>query len=339
LVETFVDPKRFRGTCYKAAGWEALGQTQGYERCGQDFYLDTQHPKELWVRPLGAKALAQLGARELPPELTVGGPVLPPLPPVKTPQMESLWRYARQGLTDPRRPKGVRHPIASLVALATLAVAAGCQGPHAIAEFAQSLNHGQRRRSRCYPRRGTRRQFDVPCERTFERMLKVIDADQLRQVYSDWMAGMDPLPLKVMHLDGKVLRNADPAPARLQEDTVLAQAARTVDTPPELQKPKAEQALTLVNFQTPEQRLIDQIAVPQDTNEEAAVAAHLSQMDLTGVLIIADAAHTVKANCRQITQMKGGDYLFFLKANQPLALAKAKQLLPGKLPPSGPVAG
>jgi hypothetical protein len=39
-----------------------------------------------------------------------------------------------------------------------------------------------------------------------------------------------------------------------------------VDTPPELQKPKAEQALTLVNFQTPEQRLIDQIAVPQDTN-------------------------------------------------------------------------
>jgi hypothetical protein len=337
LVETFVDPNRFRGTCYKAAGWEALGQTQGYERCGQDFYLDTQHPKELWVRPLGAKALAQLGARELPSELTAGGPVLPPLPPVKTLQMESLWRYARRELTDPRSPKGVRHPITSLVCIATLAVAAGCQGPHAIAEFAKSLNHGQRRRLRCPPRRGTRRQFDVPCERTFERMLKVIDADQLRQVYSNWMAEMDPQPLKVLHLDGKVLRNADPAPARLQEDRVLAQAARMVDTPLELQKPKAQKALTWVNFQTPEQRLIDQIAVPQDTNEEAAVAAHLSQMDLAGVLIIADAAHTVKANCRQITQMKGGDYLFFLKGNQPVALAKAQQLLPGKLPPSGPV--
>ena len=56
LVETFVDPNRFRGTCYKAAGWETPGQTPGFERCGQDFYLDTQHPKELWVRPLGAKA-------------------------------------------------------------------------------------------------------------------------------------------------------------------------------------------------------------------------------------------------------------------------------------------
>jgi hypothetical protein len=67
------------------------------------------------VRPLGAKALEQLGARELPSELTAGRPALPPLPPVKTPQMESLWRYARRGLSDPRSPKGVRHPITSLV--------------------------------------------------------------------------------------------------------------------------------------------------------------------------------------------------------------------------------
>lgn len=136
------------------------------------------------MRPLGTKALEQLGVRELPLELTAERPALPPLPPIKTPQMEPLWRYARQRLTDPRSPKGMRHPIASLVCLATLAVASGCPGPHAIAEFAKSLNHGQRRRLRCPPRRGTRRQFDAPCERTFERMLNVIDADQLRQVYS-----------------------------------------------------------------------------------------------------------------------------------------------------------
>lgn len=29
FVETFVDPGRFRGTCYRAAGWHALGQTTG----------------------------------------------------------------------------------------------------------------------------------------------------------------------------------------------------------------------------------------------------------------------------------------------------------------------
>jgi len=100
-------------------------------------------------------------------------------------------------------------------------------------------------------------------------------------------------------------------------------------------KPKADKALTLVNFQTTEQRLVDQVAVPQDTNEEAAVAAHLPKMDLAGVCLTADAAHTTKANCRQLTQGNGAEFLLFLKGNQPLALAKAEQLLPGTLPPSG----
>ena len=129
--------------------------------------------------------------------------------------------------------------------------------------------------------------------------------------------------------------NADPAPARLEEDPALVEAAASVDTPAEEQKPKAEKALTLVNFQTPSQRLVDQVAVPPDTNEEAAVAAHLPKMDLTGVLVIGDAAHTVKANGQWITQQKGGDYLFFLQKNQPKAFAKAQQLLLGVLSPSG----
>ncbi|SRR6266542_2412746 len=335
LVETFVDPQRFRGTCYQAAGWEALGKTRGFERCGQDYYIDNEHPKELWVRPLSAQALAQLRAVELAAELTDGPPPLPPPSPVATGLMDSLWAFARKGLKELRKPKGLRHPLATMVAIGALAVAAGCQGPHAIAEFARSLNHGQRRRLRCWPRPGTRRQFDVPCERTFYRLFEVIDPDQLRRVFCDWMASLDPKPVKVLHLDGKVLKNADPAPARLQHDQALAQAAASLDTPVDLQKPKAEKALTLVNFQSPEQRLIDQIAVPSDTNEEAAVAAHLHKMDLAGVIVIGDAAHTTKANCRLLTQQKGADYLLFLKGNQPTALAKAQHLLAGDFPPSG----
>lgn len=335
LVETFVDPQRFRGTCYQAAGWLALGKTQGFERCGQDFYLDTKHPKELWVHPLGQKALEQLRAPELAPQLSGSARPLPPPLPVSTAQMDALWHYVKQHLKDPRSRRGVRHPLASMVCIATLAVAAGCQGPHAIAEFAKSLNHGQRRRLRCRPTPGARRQFDVPCERTFYRLLEIIPPDELLRTYSEWMAKIDPEPLRVLHMDGKVLKNADPAPPRLKEDSALAEAALAVDTPQELQKPKAEKALTLVNFQTPMQKLIDQIAVPQDTNEEAAVAAHLPKINLCGVLLIGDAAHTTKANCKQITQAQGGDYLFFLKGNQPNALAKAQQLLLGNTPPSG----
>jgi len=29
FVETFIDPERFRGTCYRAANWILLGQTTG----------------------------------------------------------------------------------------------------------------------------------------------------------------------------------------------------------------------------------------------------------------------------------------------------------------------
>jgi hypothetical protein len=336
LVETFVDPERFQGTCYRAANWQALGRTRGFARRGRDYYTDTQHPKELWVYPLARSALRQLRAPVLAEGLRAGGHCPPPPVPVQTAQLSSLAAFVRQHVRDPRDARGVRHSIGSVVATATLAVAAGCPGPHAMAEFARSLNHGQRRRLGCRPRPGTRRQFDVPCERTFSRLLAVIPSAQLCRAFADWMATLDPQPLTVLHLDGKVVRHADPAPPRLAQDPALAEAAAALDTPADQQKPKAEKALTLVNFQTPNQRLIDQIAVPQDTNEEAAVAAHLPRMELTGVLVIGDAAHTTKANCRHLTQEQGADYLFFLKGNQPHAYAKAQQLLAGALPPSGP---
>jgi hypothetical protein len=335
-METFVDPQRFKGTCYKAAGWQLLGPTQGFERTWQDFYTDTQHPKEVWMRALSPEALEQLQAPELPPALANPSGPLPPPCPVATAQLGSLWECFRLGMLEPRKPKGIRHKLAGLLTIVALAVAAGCQGPHAIAEFAKSLNHGQRRHLRCRPRRGTRAQFDVPSERTFRRLLKKVDSDQLKDVLVGWMRSQDPAALKVLHLDGKVVKNAQPAPARPQAAAAEAAAPpQPSEIPVELQKPKADKALTLVNFVTSQQRLIDQIAVPQDTNEEAAVAALLPRMDLAGVCVTADAAHTTKANCRQLTQNNGADYLLFLKANQPLALAKAEQLLPGTLPPSG----
>ena len=60
LLETFIEPERFRGTCYRAASWTYLGLTTGR---GKD--APTQQPnrslKELWVYPLGADFRRQLG--------------------------------------------------------------------------------------------------------------------------------------------------------------------------------------------------------------------------------------------------------------------------------------
>jgi hypothetical protein len=335
VAETFVDPQRFRGTCYRAAGWEQLGPTQGYERDWQDFYTDTQHPKQLWVCALGPGALEQARAPELPLALADPQGPLPPACPVPTQRLDSLWGCFHQCLTDPRKPQGVRHKLACCLTLIALAVAAGCRGPHAIAEFVRSLTHPQRRRLRCRPRRGRPREYEVPCERTFRRLLPKLDAEQLKAVLVAWMQAEDRAALQVVHADGKVLKNAQPAPPRSAAQQAMAAAAPPCEIPAELQKPKADKALMLINFQTTDQRLVDQVAVPQDTNEEATLAAHLPQMDLTGVCLTTDAAHLTKANGRQLTQNNGAEFFIFLKANQPTALAKAEQLLPGTLPPSG----
>ena len=336
VMETFVDPQRFHGTCYKAAGWQRLGPTQGFERSWQDFYTDTQHPKELWVCPVGETSLDQLRAAALPPAWVDPKPPWPPPCPVPAAALPSLWECFHQQMTDPRKRRGVRHKLASLLTLMALAMAAGCKGPHSIAEFANTLNHGQRRRLRCRPRRGHPRTYDVPCERTFRRLLKRIDPEQLQNVLAGWMQRRAPAPT-VVHVDGKTLKNTQPAPAQIQPPELTPD--EPCEIPLELQAPKADQALMLVNFQTTDQLLIAQVAVPRNTNEQAAVAAHLPQMDLAGVCVTADAAHTTKANCRQLTQNNGADFFLVLKAKQPTALAKAEQLLPGDFPPSGRVAG
>ena len=54
LMETFVDPLHFEGTCYRAAGWRYLGRTtgQGLLREGCQY---TTSPKLMYVRPLVQK--------------------------------------------------------------------------------------------------------------------------------------------------------------------------------------------------------------------------------------------------------------------------------------------
>jgi len=51
LMETFVDPARFRGISYQAAGWTCLGQTtgRGLRRPGRDYSTTV---KMIYVRPL-----------------------------------------------------------------------------------------------------------------------------------------------------------------------------------------------------------------------------------------------------------------------------------------------
>jgi hypothetical protein len=61
LAETFVDPARFRGTCYRAANWVCLGPTQGAGKRGNR-YRRHGVPKLVFVYPLHARARERLAA-------------------------------------------------------------------------------------------------------------------------------------------------------------------------------------------------------------------------------------------------------------------------------------
>jgi hypothetical protein len=61
LAETFVDPTRFRGTCYRAANWRCLGPTQGAGKRGNRYHRHGV-PKLVFVYPLHRQARDRLAA-------------------------------------------------------------------------------------------------------------------------------------------------------------------------------------------------------------------------------------------------------------------------------------
>jgi hypothetical protein len=60
LLETFVEIPRHRGTCYRAANWRYLGETQGRGKC--DVAHRAQLPRKgVYVYPLVAEFRRALG--------------------------------------------------------------------------------------------------------------------------------------------------------------------------------------------------------------------------------------------------------------------------------------
>ena len=60
LLETFIEPQRFRGTCYRAANWIYLGLTAGLGKDARS-RVPNRSFKPLWVYPLRPDFRRQLG--------------------------------------------------------------------------------------------------------------------------------------------------------------------------------------------------------------------------------------------------------------------------------------
>lgn len=68
LIETFVDPQRFKATCYKAANWQRVGRTQGSTKAGVGFRYHG-NPKEIYLYVIEPRFRQKIGCSQQPDRL------------------------------------------------------------------------------------------------------------------------------------------------------------------------------------------------------------------------------------------------------------------------------
>jgi hypothetical protein len=294
LVESFVDPERYQGTCYQAANWQPLGRTAGWARAGRDYYQKHDRPKELWVQPLHPKAVEWLRADELPEALAAFAREAPPRNRLGVSALTGLITVFSQ-LADPRRGAGRRHRLDCVLATAAVGVLAGARTLADLAAIGAELSQPQLRALRAWLNPKTQRR-EAPSESTFQRVLSAVAADQLDQLIGQWLLA-DGAELPLLCVDGKTL--------------------------------KGTEGLHLFSaFCGTQETVVAQIAVPEKTNEIPLLPLLLQAVPLAGTLVTADALHTQSDTARYLVQERDADYLLVVKANQPGLRDQCARLFP-----------
>ena len=188
------NPALYRGNCYRAAGWEEAGETRGYAR-RRGGWEEHGCRKRVFVKPLAKAARTALSGGAEPSEWGCSAGRAPP-----PGRMRSLYDFLRS-VPDHRSARGVRHRLATVLAVALASKLAGVRGVTAIAEFADRLTQAQlvAVRARLSPSTGRR----VPPSRTsFHRILSELDPDKLERALREW-AALGGTPGAPVAVDGK----------------------------------------------------------------------------------------------------------------------------------------
>ncbi len=197
-------------------------------------------------------------------------------------------------VSDPRDPRGVRHPVTAIIAVGLAAVIAGARSFTAIGEWVADATDATLRELGVT---GTAR----PEESTIRRLFARLDADVLDRVLGAfvWTRTREVDGRRVIAIDGKTVRGA-----RTREQAAphlvaaLDQAAGTV---------------------------LGQLQVTEKSNEIPCVRTLLACFDLSGAVVSVDAMHTQTETATAITAA-GGDYVLTVKANTPTLHSQLKQL-------------
>jgi predicted transposase YbfD/YdcC len=198
---------------------------------------------------------------------------------------------------DPRMPRGIRHQLNTILALAVGAVMAGCRSFTAIGEWAAGASE------QVLSALGAQ---SAPSESTMRRCLQLVDGDQLDSAIGFWAAGQtEPAGTghRLVAVDGKRVRGS--GSGSLDARHLLAALDHT-------------HAVVLA-----------QREVGCTTNEITEFAPLLDDVDLTNAVVTADALHTQKAHADYLVLQRGAHYLLTVKDNQP-GLSTQLKTLPWK---------
>lgn len=284
-VETFVDHNRFKGTCYRAAGWVPLGKTSGFGRKSGIYYYHGE-TKTVFLKPLYKDAFVLLAAPFLPPEFAGGKKAMIDLNIASIETKGGLIDCLAE-VSDPRKKRGVRHTNLSVLAIAICAILSGELTFAAIGEWAANLTQDLLKRFKC------RRDPDTgiyipPSEPTIRRILQKIDAEEVDRAAGKWLEiqANDG----AIAIDGKVLRGSKGADGKrvYLVSAFLHNVGITVG----------------------------QTQVDKKSNEITAFQPLLEPLNLEGKVVTADAIHTQVKNATFIVKDKKADYIFQVKQNQ-----------------------
>jgi len=192
LVESFVDERQYRGTCYRACGFEAVGASSGFGRDSRDFYTEHGQPKQLYLREVRKGAISLLRRGRLPAELaeheeSISGPC-----PLRAGALGCLLDVFRS-MRDPRRGHGLRHLQPFVLACAALAMLLGAGGYQAFEEECNKLTQRQLKALGCRKNPKTKL-YKAPSDTTFFRVLNGLDAAAFDLALGRWMIAVSPRP-------------------------------------------------------------------------------------------------------------------------------------------------
>lgn len=217
--------------------------------------------------------------------------------------------HALSAVPDPRSPRGLRYPLAGLLAVAVCAVAAGASSVTAISDWLHDLDDIAR--ARLGFGRG------VPATTTVWRLLIRLDADLLATVLAAWLrtrtrpvVSRRPRYRQVIAIDGKTLRGARRA------DGTQVHLLSALDTSTGI--------------------VLAQVTVNAKSNEIPAFAPMLDAVEqvlgsLHDLLFVADALHTQTSHAHEIAR-RGAHLLIPAKGNQPTLFAQLKTLPWAQIP-------